>query len=95
LQKAEAENKLADRLRPAEPQAAAGAVREFSALRAPSRFAFNYTVRDGVLEIVPAAPGYLSITARDAHSHRNPVRRTEPGDRIFQHVRNYGIAGTP
>ena len=79
---------LADQLQQAKPQAAAGAVREFSALRAPPRFAFNYTVRDGVLEIVPAAPGYLSVTAsdavlfpgsavgrRDAHSHCDSVRR--------------------
>ncbi len=67
LQKAEAENKLADQIQQAKPQAAAGAVREFAALRAPSAFAFNYTVgADGFLVIVPAARGFLSVTANDA-----------------------------
>jgi hypothetical protein len=71
LQKAETENKLADQIQPAKPlavpQAAAGAIREFAAARAVSVFAFNYAVgADGFLTIVPAEPGFLSVTAGDA-----------------------------
>jgi hypothetical protein len=57
----------ADQLQEAKPQAAAGAIREFAAARAVSVFAFNYAVgADGFLTIVPAEPGFLSVTAGDA-----------------------------
>jgi hypothetical protein len=106
LQKTEAENKLADQVQQAKPQAAAGAVREFAALRAPSAFAFNYTVgADGFLEIVPAARGFLSVTAGDAVvlpstavNAGTPVRIAIPSDATSLVIAFSGmpeITGTP
>jgi hypothetical protein len=67
LQKAEAENKAADQVQEAKPQAAAGALRQFAAAVAPSEFAFNYFIgADGFLMITPAARGFLSVTASDS-----------------------------
>lgn len=71
---------LADQLQQIQPPAAAEAARGFvaggraTALRsenatvsAVNAFAFNYSVgADGFLQIVPAAPGFLSVTAKDA-----------------------------
>ena len=66
LQKTETENKLADQIQEAKPQAAGG-IRQFAAARVASSFAFNYTVgADGFLVIVPASRGFLSVTASDA-----------------------------
>ncbi len=106
LQKAEAENKLADQLQQARPQAAAGVVQEFAATRAPARFAFNYMVRgDGFLEIVPAASGYLSVTAGDAVlfsssavSPGTPIRIAIPSDAsslVIAFSAMPGITGLP
>jgi len=106
LQKAEAENKLADQLQPVKPQAAAGVVQEFAATRAPARFAFNYIVRgDGFLEIVPAASGYLSVTAGDAVlfsssavSPGTPIRIAIPSDAsslVIAFSAMPGITGLP
>ena len=79
LQKAEAENKRADQLQPAQPQApealrglvagTAPAVGRFRAENATAAarvaFFFNYSVgSDGFLQIVPMAAGYLSVSAR-------------------------------
>ena len=52
----------------AAPQAATGAVRQFSAAaRVASVFGFNYTVgADGFLVITPTAFGFLSVTADDS-----------------------------
>jgi len=64
-----------DQIQEAKPQAASRALSvngvpqaaEFSALRATSAFAFNYSVgADGFLEITPATRGFLSVTASDA-----------------------------
>jgi hypothetical protein len=64
-----------DQIQEVKPQAASQAVSvngvpkaaEFAALRAPSAFAFNYSVgADGFLEITPTMPGFLSVTASDA-----------------------------
>jgi hypothetical protein len=74
------EERLADQLQQVQPQSAAEAPRGFvagrraTALRsenatvsAVNTFAFNYSVgADGFLQIVPAAPGFLSVTANDA-----------------------------
>lgn len=99
------ENKLADQAQQAKPQAA-GAVREFAAARAPAVFAFNYALGvDRVLEIVPAAPGFLSVTASDAVIFASaavgagtPVRIPIPADAISLTIgfsRQQGTAGTP
>jgi hypothetical protein len=74
------EEVLADQLQQAKPQAAAEAARGFvaggraaalrsenAAVGAANTFAFNYSVgAEGFLEIVPTAPGFLSVTANDA-----------------------------
>jgi hypothetical protein len=61
---------VADQVQAAKPQAApqaSGAVRQFAAARVPSVFAFSYAVgADGFLIIVPAAPGFLLVTANAA-----------------------------
>jgi hypothetical protein len=97
---------VADQLQQAKPQAAVGAIREFAALRAPSVFAFNYAVRaDGFLLIVPAAPGFLSVTANDAIifpsgavSAGTPVRVPIPPDApslVIAFSGMPGITGSP
>jgi hypothetical protein len=74
------EEALADQLKQVQPQAAAEAARGFvaggratalrsenAAVSAVNTFAFNYSVgEDGFLQIVPTAPGFLSVTANDA-----------------------------
>jgi hypothetical protein len=61
---------VADQVQAAKPQAApqaSGVVRQFAAARVPSVFAFSYAVgADGFLIIVPAAPGFLLVTANAA-----------------------------
>jgi hypothetical protein len=123
LQKGEAENKLADQLQAAKPQAEAaargGAAGGFgprpavAALRSQSQaiivsaFAFNYAIReDGFLEIVPAAPGFLSVmTANNAVvfpsssvSTGTPLRIPIPSDAtslVIAFSRTQGITGSP
>ena len=96
-----------DQLQEAKPQpAAAGAVRQFAAARAPSVFAFTYTVRsDGFLEVVPAARGFLSVTASDAVifpssavAAGTPVRIPIPPDAaslVISFSGMQGITGAP
>jgi hypothetical protein len=111
LQKAEAENKLADQVRPAQPLAAAtpaatGAVREFTATRVASVFGFNYTVgADGFLVITPTALGFLSVTNNDsviapsaAVPAGTPVRIAIPAEAtslVIAFSMTPGITGTP
>ncbi|MBZ5634109.1 MAG: hypothetical protein LAO55_13395 [Acidobacteriia bacterium] len=109
LQKAETENKLADRIQEAQSAAApqeSGAIRQFAAARAPSVFAFSYTVSaDGFLEIVPAAPGFLSVTANDAIilpsravNAATPIRIPIPSaatNLVIAFSRTQGTTGTP
>jgi len=120
LQKAEAENKLADQLQPANPQApealrglvagTAPAVARFRAenatASAPVAFSFNYSVgSDGFLQIVPMAPGYLSVSASgtvlfpsNEVSQGTPVRVAIPSGAaslVISFSRTEGIAGTP
>jgi hypothetical protein len=107
LQKVEAENKLADQVQQATPQAAAGAVREFAALRAPSAFAFDYAVRgDGFLEMIPVAPGFLSVMTpsngvifpASSVSAGTPIRIPIPSDAsslIVTFSRRQGLIGSP
>jgi hypothetical protein len=90
-----------------------GARSKASALRAenavvsvPSGFAFNYAVRaDGYLEIVPAARGFLSVTAHDAVifpsgavSAGTPLRIPIPADAaslVIGFSVTPGITGSP
>jgi len=71
-----------------------------------SGFGFNYAIRaDGVLEIVPLAPGFLSVTARavvifpsGAVSAGTPVRIQIPADAtslVVSFSRTPAVTGTP
>jgi type IV secretory pathway VirB10-like protein len=108
--KAEAENKLADQLQEANKPQSAGAVREFAAARALAAFAFNYTINDvigadRVMEIVPAAAGFLTVSSNGAVifpgaavSPGTPVRITIPADAVSLTIafsREQGNTGTP
>ncbi len=97
---------LADQVQEANKPEAAGAVREFAAARALSVFAFTYTVgADGFLEIVPAAPGFLSVTSNGAIvfpsgavSAGTPVRIAIPSDAaslVIAFSGMPGITGSP
>ena len=106
LQKAERENKLADQVQEANKPQAAGAVRQFAAAVAPIGFAFTYTVgADGFLQVVPASPGFLSVTTGDtiiypsaAVKAGNPVRIAIPADAtslVIAFSRMQGVTGSP
>jgi hypothetical protein len=85
----------------------ASALRAENALvSAPGGFAFNYAVRaDGFLEIIPAARGFLSVTANDAVifpsgavSTGTPLRIPIPADAISLVIGfsvTPGITGSP
>jgi outer membrane biosynthesis protein TonB len=114
-------DQLADRLQEVKPQAAVGAVRGFVAGPAPAAaarqalneavsaatgFAFNYAVRpDGFLQIVPTAPGFLSVSANSAVvfpsgaiSAGMPLRIPIPSDAtslVISFSRTPEITGSP
>ena len=50
---------------PVQPPTAVGALSQFAAGPPATIFAFNYAVTPGFLQILPAAPGYLSVSAND------------------------------
>lgn len=89
------------------PQAAARLRTENSVVSAPGVFAFNYTVGpDGFLEIVPAAPGFLSVTTENntaifpgsSVSAGTPIRIQIPPaatSLVIGFSRTPGITGSP
>lgn len=95
-----------DQLQQNKPQAAAGAIRQFSAVRVAGAFAFNYTVgADGFLEITPDDRGFLSVTAGDAVVFPSTavdagtaVRIAIPSNATSLEIafsRTQGVTGTP
>jgi outer membrane biosynthesis protein TonB len=113
------EEALTDQLQEAKPQAdtavrgfvasapaAAARLAENAAVRAPGQFVFNYTVSaDGFLVVVPAARGFLSVTANNAAiypsgavSAGTPVRIAIPPDAtslVIAFSGMPGITGSP
>jgi len=96
----------ADQVQEAKPQAVVGALRQFAAARVASVFGFNYTAgTDGFLQIVPAAQGFLTVTAGDAVVYPStavaggtPVRITIPSgatSMVIVFSRTQGVTGTP
>jgi hypothetical protein len=81
--------------------AARGGRAENLAASAVSVFGFNYTVRaDGVLEIVPASPGFLSVTAganvllpSASVAAGTPVRIQIPADAASLSIGFYAVQG--
>jgi hypothetical protein len=96
-----------DQIQEAKPQAATGAVRQLAASRATSAFAFDYAVRgDGFLEMIPAAPGFLSVLTPNngvifptgSVSAGTPIRIRIPSDAsslIVTFSRTQGLIGSP
>jgi hypothetical protein len=91
---------------PVQPRAAAGAVSQFATAPATNTFAFSYSVGpDGFVQIIPAAPGYLSVSGNDAvifpSSAVSPamlVRIAIPSgvtSLVIGFSREQGINGTP
>ncbi len=105
------EEKLADQIKPEAfgavggAPAAAAARAESMAAKVPGGFAFNYALRAGFLELVPAARGFLSVSANDAVlfpsdavSAGTPVRIPIPADAtslVIAFSGMPGITGSP
>jgi hypothetical protein len=99
------EEALADRVQEAQPQAAAGALREFASSVPRLVFSFSYSVTaDGYLEITPSVSGFLSVTSSDAVVFSSSLvgvstlRFAIPSDAtslVIAFSRTEGITGTP
>jgi hypothetical protein len=102
---------LADAPPPPAPRQAVGAVSEFAArggraealaANVVSVFGFNYTVRgDGMLEILPSSPGFLSVADGDSVLRPSgpvpagvPVRVQIPAGTMSVTIGFYAVQGT-